>query len=63
MYCKYLNNIQCEGPTVRFRIIKMIAYMLQWKQWLKKSKYIEIQYNTDNIQILCIKNAYYINVT
>ena len=28
MYCKYLNNRQREGPAVRVRLIKIIAYML-----------------------------------
>ena len=28
VYCKYLNNIQCDGPAVRCRLIKIIAYIL-----------------------------------
>ena len=30
---------------------------------LQKSKYVEIRYNTDNIQMLCIKILSYSNVT
>ena len=28
VYCKYLNNIQCDGPEVRCRLIKILSYML-----------------------------------
>ena len=28
VYCKYLNNIQYEGPEVLCRLIKIISYML-----------------------------------
>ena len=31
MHCKYVNNIQLEGPAVQCRLIKIIAYMLLWK--------------------------------
>ena len=30
---------------------------------LEKRKYVEIQYNTDNIQMLCITNVSYSTVT
>ena len=30
---------------------------------LKKRKYVKIQYNTDNIQMLCTTNVYYSTVT
>ena len=33
MYCKYLNNIQCEGPAVRFRF-----WSLQRKMYAKDVK-------------------------
>ena len=32
------------------------------KIMLKKRKYVEIQYKKDNIQMLCITNAYYSNL-
>ena len=47
----YVNSRQREGPAVRCMIIKIMEIML------KKRKYVEIGYKTDNIQLLCIKNV------
>ena len=46
-------------PEVRCMLIKIIVMEII----LKKRKYSEIQYNTENIQMLCITNVSYINLT
>ena len=28
VYCKYLNNIECDGPEIRCRLITILSYML-----------------------------------
>ena len=58
MYCKYVNN-KCEGPAVHCRLIKKIENYVVREKMLEKRKYDEIQYNTDNIQMLCITNLSY----
>ena len=46
-------------PEVRCMLIKIIVMEII----LKKRKYSEIQYSTENIQMLCITNVSYIILT
>ena len=64
VYCKCLNNIQCDGPELRCRFKKNYYHTYcNGNNAFKKGKYIEILYNTYNNQMLCVTNVSYSTVT
>ena len=54
---------QREKPAVRCRTIQNNSIYVVMEIMLEKRKYVKIQYNTDNIQMMCIQNVSYSTVT